>query len=119
MFASLKTAALSAAIGLGALASVPATAQADDLYFSFGGDRGGPRAGVYIGDGRDRGDYRREYRRVGCSPDRALDKAERMGLRRARVVDVDRRTIEVSGRQYGDRVRVTFANAPGCPIVRY
>ena len=42
-----------------------------------------------------------------------------MGLRRARVVDVDRRTITVAGRQYGDRVAVTFARAPRCPIMRW
>ncbi len=31
-----------------------------------------------------------------CSPNRALDKAERLGLRRARIVDVGRRTIDVA-----------------------
>ena len=125
MFNALKTATLSAMIGLGALAAVPATAQAEGLYLNFGGRHEG--VGVYLGDG-DRADYRRDYRydrrhdrryERACSPDRALDKAERLGLRRARIVDVDRRTIEVSGRRHGDRVRVTFARAPNCPIVRW
>ncbi|MEW9804662.1 hypothetical protein [Mesorhizobium marinum] len=124
MFAKLKTAALSALIGLGTLAAVPATAQADDLYLNYGGGVG---VGVQFGD-YDRVDYRRdyrydrrherrEYRR--CTPDRALDKAERYGVRRARVIDVDRRTITVAGRKWGDRIRMTFARAPNCPIIRW
>ena len=123
MFKTFKTAALSAMIGLGSFAAMPATAQADDVFLNFGGRHDGPRLGVYLGDG-DRADYRRDYRydrrnQRRCTPDRALDKAERLGLRRARVVDVDRRTIDVSGRRHGDRVRVTFARAPNCPIVHW
>lgn len=54
------------------------------------------------------------------TPGRALDQAERMGLRRLRVADVDRRTIEVQGRKRnGEHVYVTFsrrsrATAPSC-----
>lgn len=45
----------------------------------------------------------------GCTPDRALDKADRMGIRRARIADVGRRTIDVVGRsRSGNRVIVTF-----------
>lgn len=126
-----KAIALSATIGAGVLAAVPA--QADSLYFSFGS--GGSRAGVVIGesgharhwdrrgawrDGRDwRGGRDRDWRhgRQSCSPERAVNKANRMGIHRARVADVSRNTITVRGRQYGDRVRVTFARAPGCPII--
>lgn len=63
----------------------------------------------------DRGWARRE-----CSPQRALAKAERMGVRRARVVDVGRRTIEVGGRsRYGERVIVSFGRWDrSCPIYR-
>ncbi len=119
MFNTIKTAALSALVGLGTLAAIPA--HADSLYLGFG-DRHDPRFGIYTGD--DDG-YRRDWRRDrdrdrdwrGCSPDRALDKAERMGLRRARVVDMSRRTVKVAGRQYGDRVVVVFANERGCPII--
>ena len=57
------------------------------------------------------------YRRRGCSEDRALDKAERMGIRRARVVSAGRRTIEVRGRaRGGDRVSVVFGRERGCPV---
>ena len=121
MFNAIRTAALSAFIGLGALAAVPAAAHADGIYLNFG--QGDPRFGIYAGDrghGRDwrRDDWRRDrdWRRS-CSPDRALDKARRMGLYRARVVDVDRRTIRVAGRKYNDRVVVTFGRERGCPIL--
>jgi hypothetical protein len=121
MFNALRTAALSAVIGASALMAIPA--QAEDLYLNFGGRDG---VGVQLGDG-DSANYRRHDERRyserrnnrGCSEGRALDKAERMGLRRARVTDVDRRTIEVSGRKRGDRVTVIFARAPNCPIVGY
>lgn len=121
MFAKLKTAALSALIGLGTLAAIPATAQAEGLYLNYGGGHSGVGIGVQIGD-YDRihyRDHRRDRRNRGCTPYRALDKAERYGVRRARVVDVDRRTITVSGRKWGERVRMTFGRAPHCPIVRW
>ena len=116
MFKTLKTAAFSALIGLGAFAAVPAVAQADGIYLNFG--HSGPRFGTYDGDRRQPREWRREsdWRRS-CSPERALDKAERMGLRRARVVDVSRHTIKVAGRKYSDRVVVVFGRERGCPIV--
>jgi hypothetical protein len=117
MFNQIKTAALSALVGLGTLGAIPA--HADSLYLGFGNNHD-PRFGVYTGDDEDYGrrDWRRDrdFRR-GCSPDRALDKAERMGLHRARIVDMNRRTVKVAGRQDGDRVVVVFANERGCPII--
>jgi hypothetical protein len=117
MFNTIKTATLSALIGLGTLAAVPA--HADSIYLGFGNDND-PRVGVYSGD--DDGYYRREHRRDrdwrrSCSPERAVNKAERMGLHRARLIDINRRTVKVAGRQYGDRVVIVFANERGCPIL--
>jgi hypothetical protein len=122
MITKLKTAALSALIGLGVMAAMPATAQAEGLYLNYGtGHHSGVGFGVQIGN-YDRYDYRdyrdRRYNRT-CTPDRAVNKAQRLGLRHARVVDVDRRTNKVAGRKYGERVRVTFARAPNCPVVRW
>lgn len=122
MFNTIKTVAVSALVGLGTLAAIPA--HADNLYLGFGNNQD-PRVGVYVGDDgyrHRRGDERRDddrrgdWRR-GCSPDRALDKAERMGLHRARIVDVNRRTVKVMGRQDGDRVVIVFANERGCPVI--
>jgi hypothetical protein len=126
MSGKLRTAALSTVVGLAALAAIAGAAQAEGLYLNFGGSRDSG-AGVYVGeDGprhierdrwhRDRWE-RGRWGRGACTPDRALDKAERMGVRRARIVDVDRRTIDVAGRRHGDRVVMTFARAPHCPII--
>jgi len=71
-------------------------------------------------DNRRRGDdSRRGDDRARCSEGRALSKAERMGIRRARVVDAGRRSIEVSGRdRRGERIRVTFGRQASCPVLR-
>ena len=116
MFSKIKTAALSALVGLGTLAAIPA--HADGIYLGFGNNND-TRVGVYSGD--DYNPYRdhrreRDWRRF-CSPERALDKAERMGLYRARIVDVSRSTVKVAGRQRGDRVVIVFANDRGCPVI--
>lgn len=113
MFNKIKTAAVSALIGLSAISATPAFAQDGEL-------------GIYFRDG-NRNDYRDDYRHReyrgrdrwarSCTPDRALDKAARMGIHRARIADVDRRTITVRGRSRGERVFVTFARAPRCPII--
>jgi hypothetical protein len=118
MFNKLRTAVLSAVVGLGALAAMPA--HADGLYLNFGGS--GPGAGFYVGDG-PRHHRDREWRhsrhdfRHRCTPERALWKAERMGVRRARVVDVGRHSISVRGRSHGDRVWLRFGRAPSCPVI--
>ena len=49
MFDMLKTAALSAMIGLGAITALPAAAQADSLYLSFGDRYDGGRFGIQLG----------------------------------------------------------------------
>jgi hypothetical protein len=113
MFKTLKTVGLSALIALGTLAAIPATsAQAEGLYLNFGGDDA--RFGVYVGDDdrrwhrRDRYDrydrrdrWERRHIRRQCTANRALNKAEHMGIRRARIVDIDRRSITVRGRKWG------------------
>ncbi|MGE6741705.1 hypothetical protein ACQKGC_15635 [Allorhizobium pseudoryzae] len=63
----------------------------------------------------DRG---RPDRRDRCAPWLAEDKASRMGLRRARVVDVNPRVVVVAGFDRGGRDRVVFANERGCPLIR-
>lgn len=117
------------AIGMGTLAAGPA--KADRIYLEFGG----PGVGVQVDDDHrdrryrhddddDNDRWRRDDRwrrhdeqRRRCTPDQALWKAERMGVRRARVEDVDRYSITIRGRSRGDRIWLTFARAPGCPIV--
>ncbi len=117
MFNFAKMAALSTLIGLGTLAAAPAQATATSLQFhgtagtvtvQWGGshrdhrwDRGGPR-----------------HHRRACTPGQAVHKAERMGLRHARVVNANRDIIRVTGRSWRDgRTVILFARAPHCPII--
>jgi hypothetical protein len=113
------------AIALASTGAPIGTASADDLEFQLGPDGpqlllrdndcnprrercGGDR---WDRDGRDgdRWDRERWSARRQCTAGRALDKAERMGIRRARIDDIGRRTIDVRGRtRDGERVIVTF-----------
>ncbi|MBL8583898.1 MAG: hypothetical protein JNL61_16945 [Rhizobiaceae bacterium] len=106
---SLISVVLSAAIAAPIATVAPAGAQ--DLQLRL--DRDGPSVTIDRDDEWRRDDWNSDrYSEVrrGCSPERALDKAERMGLRRVHIADVDRRTIEVQGRKRnGERVYVTFA----------
>lgn len=113
MLKFIKTATLSALIGLGGLTAMPASASADSLHLSLGG----PAAPVFSVQFDRRGDERRFDRR-GCSAREAVRKAERMGLRRAHVRSENRRVIRVAGRVRGGMDVITFANARGCPVVR-
>jgi len=121
MLQKIKIAALSAVLGLGTLAALPATAQADSFYFGISPQ--GPRAGVIVDDHRsfrgprDRRDRWDRWNR-GCSPREALNKASRMGIRGAHIRSENRNVIRVGGRSRGHRVTVVFANAPRCPIIR-
>ncbi len=105
--------------------AVPLQASAQDLELEIGRDGlrierdCNPRyEDCYRRDWRDDRRYedRRSMRR--CTEDRALNKAERMGIRRARIADAGRRTIEVRGRdRYGERIHVTFGRQPSCPVL--
>jgi hypothetical protein len=48
----------------------------------------------------------------------AEEKASRMGLRRAQVVDVSPRRVVVAGFDRRGRDRIVFANVRGCPVIR-
>jgi hypothetical protein len=112
---NLKNAALAGLAFLASLAAVPATA--NDLHFNFG--HRDARFGVYLGDNSHTYYPRDRWRERGqrCSPNRALGKAGRMGIRRARIDYVSARRIGVVGRSRGDRIYVTFARSRGCPII--
>lgn len=117
MLHKLKIATLSAMIGLGTLAAAPTTAQADNLYFGFG--IGGPSGGyVYGHNGRGGHRAERPRRNRACTPRQAVRKAERFGMRRARVVKANRNIIRVVGRTHWGRQHIVFARAPRCPVIR-
>ncbi|MHA6688270.1 hypothetical protein [Mesorhizobium sp. A556] len=103
---------LSEILGLGTLATVPATAQADSFHFgisSHGSSFGYHSAGYGHGPRWDR---------RACTPRKALHKAQRIGVHRAHISSENWHTIRVSGRKHGHRINVTFAKAPHCPIIR-
>lgn len=132
----VKTTALSLMLAMGAAAALPAGASAEGLYLGL--PHGGAQFGVDAGhhDGwrqRDRWDDRRgqgwrrdrwerDRRDRGgprCTAGRALFKAQQLGLHRVVVRDIDRDTIRVSGRRFGERFTITFARAPSCPVIRW
>jgi hypothetical protein len=133
MFSTVKTMVISALLGASALSLVPASAQADNLYFSLGiGDRRGnviyddryAPAGDWRQPGWDRPppqwDRRRprDWAESDCAPRTALRKAYRMGLDRPFIARDNRRMIVIGG--VGDRGRewISFARVPGCPVIR-
>lgn len=126
MFNKIKIAALSALVGLGALAAAPATAQADSFYFgispagpSFGFQSGHGRPGPGWDRGHDRGGrHWNRGGRGGCDARDALRKADRMGLNRVHVRSDNRHSIRVGGTRRGQFVTVVFSKAPNCPIIR-
>jgi hypothetical protein len=130
----MKNLAIFAAVamlaGLGALpaTTVPAGAQGIELEIGPDGSRMRLRDDCnpryercrredWRDDEERRDDWRRERRRF-CTEDRALDKAERMGIRRARIVGANRRVIEVRGRdRFGQRVHIAFGRERNCPVL--
>jgi hypothetical protein len=118
----LINAALALAMGMSGLPLITGSAAAQEFEFSIGRDgpqiRTRERCDPYDDDDCYEGRYVEErVVRRGCTEGRALDKAERMGIRRARIVSVGRRTIEVRGRaRSGERVYLTFGRERGCPV---
>ncbi len=114
----MRTILIGMALAAGFATAVPA--QAQDLEFRVGPDglridrECNPRYEECYRDG-----YRnREEPRRRCTEERALNKAERMGLHRVRVEAAGRRTIEVRGRdRFGERIFVTFGRQANCPIL--
>jgi hypothetical protein len=124
MLKIIKSAALCAMLGCGTMAAVPA--QADMLYVGSG--HRGPEVGIVIRDREHHRHWRhhdRDYHWRAhsgavrfCTAGHALDKATRMGVRRARVNFENRSVIGVRGHDRHGRIQLTFARVPGCPLVR-
>jgi hypothetical protein len=106
-----KTAALSVLIGLGTLAAIPAQANPGPIQF----DKAHAAMTVQWRGG-DRWD---RWRRAVCTPGQAVHKAQRMGVRNARVVNSNRKVIRVAGHSWRDgRTAIVFAREPHCPVIR-
>lgn len=107
---TLKTMMIAALVAVGTITGIP-TAYAQDVILRFGTSdpRLPPDADV---------DLYREGGSRRCTPERALDKAERMGFRRVDLERVGRNRIVVSGRRDGEWYDVVFARERGCPVIR-
>jgi hypothetical protein len=116
MFRIIRTAALAAVLGIGAMAATPSAAEASTASFSFGFGSGSGAFSVQIGPGhRDHGRY--HHRRY-CSDRQALSKARDMGLRNARVARASHRNVEIRGwSRWRGHQAIVFSRAPHCPIV--
>ncbi|MGB7286010.1 MAG: hypothetical protein WBC71_03675 [Salaquimonas sp.] len=93
------------ALGLGLSFGAPITsAQAGSLNLYVTGN------GVYIGGHKQRNynGHRSQRRHAVCEPGRAVYKAERRGIRHARIDRVNPRFVVVKGRMYGDRITAGF-----------
>jgi len=108
----------------GVAASAPA-ANAGGVGFelSFGGHGGG----IVIRDRDRRGGWNRFENHRGhdrgwgrsvCKPQRAVQKARHMGVRRADVVRANNRRVVVEGVRHHRIVRVVFANQRSCPVIK-
>lgn len=115
----LKTLLAATLLGLGAAAAVPFAAQADSYYFSRGGDHGDRWSHRSERHGDWRRDRHSDWRRgrSDCSARDAIRKARAMGLDRARVARMGRRTVTVAGQRWHRPVMVQFARERGCPTI--
>lgn len=100
--------ALALTVAVTALVAPLASASASD----------GLRVEVQYRDDHRWGGPRHHGERDRCAPWQAERKASRMGLRRAQVVDANRRVVVVSGFSRHGRDRMVFANVGGCPLIR-
>lgn len=121
----MKVTLIAGLAALGAMASVPA-AQADTIYLELDQaevqyeHRGWNRDRDRDEDRRWNRDDDRDYGRRGrvCTPERALNRAERLGFRRVELERVGRNRIVVSGRRRGERLDIVFSReGRDCPVI--
>jgi hypothetical protein len=118
MTSIIKTALVAVSLVAAGLGASATTASASNVGFGIvigGGGGSGWHGGHFGGPGWHGGP---RYGRGVCAPGHALQKARGMGIRNARIVDVNHRTIRVAGHDRGGHVRAVFANDRGCPVVR-
>ncbi|WP_418135726.1 hypothetical protein [Agrobacterium sp. El2ro-1b] len=110
MFSNFAKAGLATLIAIGGISFMaPAASAGPDVQY---------RVQVQDGYGHRPGWGRPDRPHRGCSASLAEEKASRMGLRRARVVDVSPRRVVVAGFDRRGRDRIVFANERGCPVIR-
>ena len=110
----IKGGLASAIVGLGLIAAAPQAALAGQA--NFGVTIQGTHGAVHIGNVKHRHHKHRGHRNL-CRPGEAVYKAERRGVRHARVDRVGERYVVVKGRKRGERVKIGFERrSPRCEI---
>ncbi len=113
----LKTTLLAASLAVAGLAVATPSASAANVDFSIVVGGGQDFRGHHNRHDDHRGGWGRDRRGGVCAPGQALAKARFMGIRQARVVDVDRRTVKVRGFKHGRPSGAIFANNHRCSLV--
>ena len=113
---SLKSFAVTAALGVAAIFSTVASSSAASPVTTPAVNMSQSSSVVNV-DYRGRHHVRPVRRGPACSTAAARSRAGRMGIRNARIV-YRGRTVQVRGFRHGRPAGVVFANARGCPIVR-
>ena len=113
---SLKSFAVTAALGIAAIFSTAASSNAASLVVTPAVNMSQSSSVVNVGF-RGRHHVRPVRRGPACSTVDARRKASRMGIRNARVIRRGR-TVQVRGFRHGRLARAAFANVRGCPIIR-
>lgn len=114
---SFKSLVFSAAIGLAAVFSAGASANAASPSSApaFAASEQSPVIKIDHRGNRHHG--RPAYRGPACSAENAKMKAHRMGIRNARVA-YHGKSVQVRGFRHGRPTGVVFANVRGCPVIR-
>ena len=113
---SLKSFAVTAALGVAAIFATAASSNAASPVVTPAVSTAASSAIVNVAY-RGHRHGRTVYRGRACSIQGAKIKAGRMGIRKARVV-YRGKLVNVRGFRHGRPARVVFANARGCPIIR-
>jgi hypothetical protein len=113
---SLKSFVVTAALGVAAIFTTAASASAASPIVAPAISTPASSAIVNV-DYRDYRHGRPVYRSPACSVEGAKMKANRMGIRNARVV-YRVKSVQVRGFRHGRPAGVVFANVRGCPIIR-
>lgn len=115
MRSTVKKAILAAALGLSAFViSVPAATTASAASLAIEATPAGYRHGYH---GPKRHWVRDRGYRGRCAKWLAVDKARARGIRHARILKVTPYKVVVDGQRHHRYARITFANAPRCPVL--
>jgi hypothetical protein len=114
-----KGAVLGCFLGIGLMAAAPANA--DEIIV-----RPAPGPNVIIEPDGIHDHWREDHWRHDdwrdrphfCTPERALWKADRMGVRHARIAYENPRAIRIRGHDRRGFIELTFGRAPDCPLLR-